>query len=49
MNSLWGRGSSEGQGRQAQGEGEGLGGAAQPGSLLYSLWVTEANAWPPSL
>ena len=29
--------------------GGGWGGAAQPGSRLYSLCVTEANAWPPSL
>lgn len=47
---LCGAGVLRGTGQAGPGEGEGLGkGAAQPGSLLYSLWVTEANAWPPSL
>lgn len=50
MNSLWGAGVLRGTGQAGPGRGGGgWGGAAQPGSLLYSLWVTEANAWPPSL
>lgn len=47
MNSLGGDLPRDRAGRPME-RGRGWGGAAQPGSRLYSLWVTEANAWPPS-